>query len=745
MKEFQIEAVKPPKLVGVEVAEKSWKILEHQILVICNHNKSNHSLDLEELDRNAYKMAWHKCGEQPYSGLVSILTSQLEKIATSLEDYDGALFLEELVRKWTAHIRAVEVIRHVHMYISSTNKTKCTYVQIIRNVHMYMDGSYVRTERTPVHELGLDLWRDNIVRRFKIQERLKYALPELVQRERRGEVINRGLMSNFVKMLLFFGTPVYRNVFEAPLLNVSHGFYRGESQLLIKSRGCGDYLKETEKRLSEEIERVSNYMDRMTERHLINIVVDYMIQRHVNKLAHMKNSGFIGMLMDDKYEDLARMYALFKRTPNGLGVIRKGIAAHIRNIGTQLTEPERLNDPVDFVQGLLDKRDKYDKIINLAFNNDKMFQDAFNSSFEHFINLNPRDPEFMSLFVDKKLREGLKGASKEEVEIVLDKVMRLFRYLKEKDIFEKHYKQHLLKRLLANTSVSEDAERSLISKLKTECGSQFTSKLQGMFIEVKSSGDTMKQFYEATGHELGDGPTLAARVLKTESWLTQSTTTCNLPSEILTVADRFETYYSHSRKRRRVTWQTNMGSADIIATFGDGQKHELHVSTYQMCVLMLFNSGDGLSYKEIEKATNISTSDLKRCLQSLACIKGKNVLRKEPMSKDIVEDDMFFFNDKFSSEFYKVDVGTMVEFEFEEETRKRVKVDGKHEIEAAIVRIMKAQRALDHRNLVSEVTKKLQSRFSPDRVEIKKRIESLIEREYLKRDKDNSELYRYLK
>lgn len=46
------------------------------------------------------------------------------------------------------------------------------------------------------------------------------------------------------------------------------------------------------------------------------------------------------------------------------------------------------------------------------------------------------------------------------------------RYLQEKDIFEKYYKQHLAKRLLSGRTVSDDAERSLLVKLKTECGYQ---------------------------------------------------------------------------------------------------------------------------------------------------------------------------------------------------------------------------------------------------------------------------------
>lgn len=37
---------------------------------------------------------------------------------------------------------------------------------------------------------------------------------------------------------------------------------------------------------------------------------------------------------------------------------------------------------------------------------------------------------------------------------MLDRVMMLFRYLQEKDVFEKYYKQHLAKRLLSGRAVS---------------------------------------------------------------------------------------------------------------------------------------------------------------------------------------------------------------------------------------------------------------------------------------------------
>ena len=66
--------------------------------------------------------------------------------------------------------------------------------------------------------------------------------------------------------------------------------------------------------------------------------------------------------------------------------------------------------------------------------------------------------------------------------------------LQEKDVFEKYYKQHLAKRLLNQRVVSEDLERSMLLKLRTECGYQFTSKLEGMFTDMRTSEDAMQAF-----------------------------------------------------------------------------------------------------------------------------------------------------------------------------------------------------------------------------------------------------------
>lgn len=157
-----------------------------------------------------------------------------------------------------------------------------------------------------------------------------------------------------------------------------------------------------------------------------------------------------------------------------------------------------------------------------------------------------------------------------------------------------------------------------------------------------------------------------------------------------------------------------------------------------MVVLMLFNERDTWTFEDIKNETYIPDKDLIRALQSLALGKiGQRVLVKEPKSRDIEANHTFSVNDAFTSKLHRVKIQTVTtkgESEPErKETRNKVDEDRKHEIEAAIVRIMKARKKLQHNVLVTEVTEQLKARFLPSPVVIKKRIEGLIERDYLAR------------
>ena len=172
-----------------------------------------------------------------------------------------------------------------------------------------------------------------------------------------------------------------------------------------------------------------------------------------------------------------------------------------------------------------------------------------------------------------------------------------------------------------------------------------------------------------------------------------------------------------------------------------------------MVILLLFNDPaiQSLSYKEIQTATSIQEGELIRNLQSLSVAPKTRILTKTPMSRDIKPTDRFSFNAGFTSKMMRIKVGVVkgtankVETDKERrETEEKIDESRGHLIEAAIVRTMKSRNVLKHQELMLQITEQLSKRFMPEPQMIKKRIESLIEREYLERRVDDLQTYVYL-
>ena len=70
---------------------------------------------------------------------------------------------------------------------------------------------------------------------------------------------------------------------------------------------------QAEQRLHEEEGRVANYLDARSEPKIKEVAERELVARHMRQLAEMPHSGCIVMLEDNKVDDLARMYTLFKR------------------------------------------------------------------------------------------------------------------------------------------------------------------------------------------------------------------------------------------------------------------------------------------------------------------------------------------------------------------------------------------------------------------------------------------------
>ncbi|MED6159386.1 Cullin-4 [Stylosanthes scabra] len=493
-------------------------------------------------------------------------------------------------------------------------------------------------------------------------------------------------------------------------------------------------------RLQEEHERCLLYLDASTRKPLIATAEKQLLERHIPAIL---DKGFTMLMDGNRIEDLQRMYSLFSRV-NALESLRQALSSYIRRTGQGIVMDEEKDK--DMVSSLLIFKASLDTIWEQSFFKNEAFSNTIKDSFEHLINIRQNRPaELIAKFLDEKLRAGNKGTSEEELEGTLDKVLVLFRFIQGKDVFEAFYKKDLAKRLLLGKSASIDAEKSMISKLKTECGSQFTNKLEGMFKDIELSKEINESFKQSSQarSKLPSGIEMSVHVLTTGYWPTYPPMDVRLPHELNVYQDIFKEFYLSKYSGRRLMWQNSLGHCVLKAEFPKGKK-ELAVSLFQTVVLMLFNDAEKLSFQDIKDATSIEDKELRRTLQSLACGKVR-VLQKIPKGRDVEDDDSFVFNDTFTAPLYRIKVNAIQLKETVEEntsTTERVFQDRQYQVDAAIVRIMKTRKVLSHTLLITELFQQLKFPIKP--ADLKKRIESLIDREYLERDKNNPQIYNYL-
>jgi len=748
-----------PMTMDVKYVENIWAGLKSAIQEI--QKKNNSGLSFEELYRNAYTMVLHKHGDKLYTGLEEVVKEHLtDKVQTDVVKVLNDDFLSVLSQQWKDHQTAMVMIR---------------------DILMYMDRVYVQQHSCDnVYNLGLKIFRDQVVRCPKINTHLRQLLLDMVSRERRGEVVDRGALREACGMLMLLSINdnrrVYIEDFEEPFLEQSREFYKIESEKFLAENSASVYIKKVEQRINEEGDRAKNYLDPSTEKPIIRVIEDELIKKHLKTIVEMENSGVVYMLKHEKIDDLRVMYNILQRVKtDGIEAMKNAASKYLREQGKAVVEENAKKSAVEFIQALLTLKDKFDRFLAESFSDDRVFKQMITSDFEHFINLNPKSPEYLSLFIDEKLKKGIKGLKDDEIDKILNKAMVMFRFLNEKDVFERYYKNHLAKRLLNQKSLSDDSEKQMIAKLRAECGVQFTSKLEGMFKDVNVSITLNEEFRNRRNESVKIDVQL--KVLTTGYWPTQQAAqSCQLPRVAQDAFNEFKMFYLNKHTGRQLTLQANMGSADLNAIFygtpkkksdeseeststastastskPKERKHILSCTTYQMVILMAFNKRETWTFEELLAETDIPEKECSRSLISMVQGKAANrVLRKEPPSKgEIKKTDKLSVNDNFVSKLVKVKILSVISKQGEtepeqKETRNKVDEDRRHEIEAAIVRVMKLRKTLQHSQLVSEVISQLKARFSPTPPLIKKRIEALIERDYLTRDNTDRNLYKYV-
>lgn len=757
-----------------------WSKLSVNIVEILNHRAEH--LSYEENHRYAYNMVLHKSGEMLYKGTCQLIVENLDKLAKqeilptfptgSQEDafqlsQEGETLLKALKKVWDDHISGLSKLR---------------------DVLKYMDRVYTQSAHVPeTWDAGLLLFLKHVIRP-PISEHLVNAILNQIQAEREGYGINRSAVKGCVDVYLDLhesstADSIYKTDLEPTILRASEAYYKKEGERLLEECTASEYLRRAEDRFTSEESRTHHYLHSQTSTPLREILENTLLTPHLAAVIATPNSGLDSMIDLDKLDDLTRLYSLSLMVPTGLPCLKKAWRDRIVRRGKEINSSSipveggdfAAEDEVDdakskgkgkarvpnpaaqtlslalkWVQDVLDLKDKFHRIWLEAFSSDRDLEASLTEAFETFINAHEKSPEFISLFIDDNLKRGLKGKSDIEIDTILDKTITVFRYITEKDVFERYYKTHLAKRLLHGRSVSDDAERGMLAKLKVECGYQFTQKMEGMFQDMKVSADKMREYRTYLQKTTAPEVEINVTVMTSTFWPTgEVPATCIFPDILVRSSKSFEQFYLSRHTGRRMTWQPSLGNVDVKVNFPGDKSHEFNVATLAVVILLLFEDvgdSDFLMYAEIKSATSIPDIELQRQLQSLACAKFK-ILKKHPPGRDVDPSDSFSFNADFTAPLYKIKISTVASKvespDQRKETKVRVDEERRYQTEACIVRIMKDRKHMSHNDLINEVTRQLASRFLPNPIDIKKRIEALIEREYLERCEDRKS-YNYL-
>ncbi|KAJ1332633.1 hypothetical protein BSLG_008262 [Batrachochytrium salamandrivorans] len=717
-------------------------------------------------------------GGDLYSELRRHIEQHLHKTTELAADLTDDAILNYYTKHWTKFTVSVTTLNHIFGYL---------------NRH------WVKREIDEGHKTIYEIYivRDHLFQR--LQEKVIKAALKTIGKQRNGETISTGLLKTIVESYVSIGLDendsrkstldIYKTYFEIPFIEATESYYRAESEVFITQNPITEYMKKAEARLLEEEKRVEIYLHPSTQKALITTCETVLVMNHTGPIQ----DEFQTLLDNDHIDDLSRIYSLLHRVPEGLDRLRIIFEAHVRKQGLSAVEkvaesaaagaaaaagsgsgatpsngkpdedeeedqaPKKKHglkksagdstdvDPKLYVDGLLCVHKKYADLVQTAFRGEAGFVASLDKACREFTNRNivckassSKSPELLARYCDSLLRKSNKMAEDTEFEELLNSVMTVFKYVEDKDVFQKFYSKHLAKRLVNGTSSSDDGELLMLTKLKDACGHEYTSKLQRMFTDM---GEQMRR-----NHENDDFLDFGALVLNTASWPFQPPKSgLNIPDDLLKTYERFQRFYQSKHSGRKLTWLFQFCKGELKTNYTRGSKtgYTFQVSTYQMAVLLLYNSATSYTLEELLGTTGVTRDVLLPTVGLL--VKAKIVLVQGGGFGS--QGSRYVLNDEFKSKKVRININLPIKTEQKAEsddTHRTIEEDRKLLIQAAIVRVMKTRKTLKHVALVTEVIQQLQSRFKPQVPDIKKCIDILLEKEFIERADGQKDVFNYL-
>lgn len=363
-----------------------------------------------------------------------------------------------------------------------------------------MDRSYLLHSASlpSIEAMGVGEFRSHIFSNSTLKPRILQGACNLINDTRQG-LQNRENDNMLLKSIAMFHTlAVYTTDFEPKFLSDSQYFFLSWAKEKIFAKSLAEYINESGDLISHEFQMCNIFgLDSSTKGSLETYIDDILIEHQQERLLNLED---VSELMERNAVDLLkRLFSLLQRRRLG-EKLKVPFEAFIVKQGSKIIFDEKREH--EMVIRLLDFKKKLNYFWEYAFGMHEGLGHTLREAFENFINMtkrssmtwgtdNPKPGEMIAKYVDMILKGGAKAipinispeakskrtlaidldspSEDEDSEITkqLDQVLDLFRFVHGKAVFEAFYKRDLARRLLLGRSASADAEKSMLTRLKS--------------------------------------------------------------------------------------------------------------------------------------------------------------------------------------------------------------------------------------------------------------------------------------
>ena len=383
-----------------------------------------------------------------------------------------------------------------------------------------------------------------------------------------------------------FNFQLYEEIFERQFLAATGYYYSSEASKLLQVGSVSSYMEKVIQRIESENKRSRKFLYPSSYQKVTTECEQKMVGDHL-ALLHAECKP---MVEKEIHSDLANMYRLLKPIGGAQQILLDEVQEHIKTKGLEaITGLKGETVAQQFVENILAVHKKYHDMIRGDFQGDLSFYGALDKACNAVINHRQpkhpsKAPELLARYCDTLLKKSQKGISENEIDDKLASSITVFKYLDDKDVFQKFYSRNLGKRLIHQQSHSMDLEEAMINRLKQACGYEFTNKFHRMFTDISVADGLNTKFSDfLTAEKVDVGISYFVRVLQQGAWpLSQNNLSpLAIPVELEKTVQMYEKFYAHKFSGRKLTWLHHLSNGDLKLSYLS-KTYIVNMTTFQV-------------------------------------------------------------------------------------------------------------------------------------------------------------------